>query len=134
MAKKLAVIAGIVFVLVGVVGFLNNPLASSANPDALFQTDALHNIVHLLFGIALLIASRTASAARNALIVSGVLYLLLAVVGFVQFGSAGEGKLLGLVQANGADNWLHLVLGLVLLGAGFASKANAAMTMDTRTM
>ena len=134
MAKKLAVIAGIVFVLVGVVGFVNNPLASSANPDALFVTDALHNIVHLLFGVALLIASRTESGARKTLIVSGVLYLLLAVVGFVQFGTSGEGKLLGLVTANGADNWLHLVLGLVLGGAGLAAKGNDDLVMDRPTM
>jgi hypothetical protein len=134
MAKKLAVIAGVVFVLVGIVGFVNNPLASSANPDALFLTDELHNIVHLLFGVALLIASRSESGARKTLIVSGVLYLLLAVVGFVQFDNSGEGKLLGLVTANGADNWLHLILGLVLGGAGLASKANDEMLMDRTTM
>lgn len=133
MAKKFAVIAGIIFVIVGILGFIPNPIVSSAE-NALFKTDVLHNIVHLLFGVILLAASRTWSSARKALIGSGVVYLLLAIVGFMQFGNSDEGMLLGLVNANGADNWLHLVLGLGLLGAGVISKTEDIVPPTAQTL
>jgi hypothetical protein len=46
----------------------------------------------------------------------GIIYLLLAIVGFIQLGSSGaeEGMLLGIASFNAADNYLHLVLGLDL--------------------
>ncbi|MDQ3014972.1 MAG: DUF4383 domain-containing protein [bacterium] len=123
MAKKLALVSAIAFILFGVLGFIPNPLISSATETTLFETDALHNVVHLLFGIALLIASsRTNDTARKTLIGSGILYLVLTLAGFIQVGVSGEGMLLGLVHFNAADNWLHLVLTIGLITAGVVSK------------
>ncbi|MDB5245195.1 MAG: TonB-dependent siderophore receptor [Parcubacteria group bacterium] len=121
MAKKLAVLFGIVFVLVGVLGFIPNPLVGSAG---LFQTDVLHNIVHLLIGVVLLIVAMSAPEKSSLwLKVFGVIYLLLAVLGFILI--PGGGPLLGLVQMNTADHWLHVVLGVVLLIGGVVSNKPA---------
>ena len=121
MAKTLAIVFGVIFVLVGLLGFIPNPLVG---PDALFVTDAWHNLVHLLFGVILLVVAYTA-AEKSALWLKilGVVYLILAVLGFVMISEGGE--LLGLVAMNHADHWLHVVLGVVLLAAGLMGKKPA---------
>jgi hypothetical protein len=128
MAKKLAMILGVVFLLVGVLGFIPNPIVGSK--DAMFLTNGLHNFVHILSGIVLIIAAKSGDAARMALIVVGVVYLLVTILGFV----AGEGtKILNLIPVNAADNYLHLLLTIVLLGAGFMSKPASTMPASTTT-
>jgi hypothetical protein len=47
-----------------------------------------------------------------------VVYLLVAVLGFLVVDETGKGMILNLVAINKADNLLHLVLGVVLIGAG----------------
>ncbi len=120
MAKTLAIIFGIIFVLVGLLGFVNNPLVGSG---AFFAADAAHNLVHLVIGLILLAVAFWAAAKSSLwLKIIGVVYLALAIIGFLSSG----GSLLGLVEANGADNWLHLVLGIVLLLAGIYAKGESA--------
>ncbi len=122
MAKTLATVFGIIFVLVGLLGFVPNPLVG---PGALFEADAWHNLVHLLFGVILLVVAYTMAAKAGMwLKVLGVVYLILAVLGF--FTVAENGELLGFVAVNSADHWLHLVLGIVLLVAAFWGKKGAA--------
>lgn len=126
MAKKLAILFGAVFVLVGVLGFIPNPIVGAAG---LFQTDALHNIVHLLIGVILLIVAVSAPA-KSALWLKifGVVYLLLVVLGFLLIPEGG--MLLGLVTMNTADHFLHLVLGIVLLAAAWwANSSSSSMPM-----
>lgn len=127
MAKKLAVVFGIIFVLVGILGFIPNPLVGATG---LFETDTLHNLVHLLIGVILLIVAMSAPAASALwLKIFGVVYLLLAVLGFLLI--PGGGVLLGLVITNTADHLLHLVLGVVLLAAGFMSSSSPSVPMST---
>lgn len=133
MAKKLAVVFGIIFVIVGILGFIPNSIVSNS-PDALFRVDVLHNIVHLLVGIVLLIAAKSQSASMMWLKVWGIVYLVLFIDGLVQVHMTGD-KLLGIVTANPADSYLHLVLGIVLLAAGFMAKGSSSpMMMDKTTM
>jgi Domain of unknown function (DUF4383) len=128
MAKTLAMVFGVVFVLVGLLGFVGNPIVGTTG---LFETDGLHNIVHLLVGIILIVVAATAAQMSSmTLKIVGVVYLLLAVVGFV---TEGGGPLLGLVTANVADTYLHLVLGAVILIAGFAS-TDKTMAMGGASM
>ena len=110
MAKTLAMVFGVVFVLVGLLGFVPNPLVGV---DGIFETDLLHNLVHLLFGVILVVVAMK-SAAQSALwlTILGAVYLVLAALGFVMTGE--DEMLLGLVHANVADHWLHVVLGVVL--------------------
>lgn len=112
---------GVVFLLVGVLGFIPGitPGApgdfagdeSEAELLGIFQTSVLHNLVHLLFGIAGLALARTWDGARTFLIGGGVVYILLWILGLV--GGADW------IPANDADHWLHFVLGVVMIGAGF---------------
>ena len=125
MAKKLAMVFGIVFVLVGLLGFISNPIVGSMG---FFLTDTIHNIVHLLVGVLLLIgAGMGARSSALWLKIFGVVYLVLFIDGLVQ------PSLLGFIAANTADTYLHLVLGIVLLIAGMSSKGNGMM-MDKATM
>jgi Domain of unknown function (DUF4383) len=123
MAKQLSYLFGIIFVLVGILGFVANPIVGSTG---LFETDTLHNIVHLLIGIVLIVvAAWCAASASLWLKIMGVLYIVLAVVGFLMVPDGG--MLLGLVLTNMADHVLHIVLGVVLVVAGYATADKPAM-------
>lgn len=126
MAKTLAIVFGAIFVLVGILGFVNNPLVG---PSGIFMTNGLHNLVHLLFGIILLVASRGGQASSASwLKILGVVYLVLAVVGFLL--APNGPSLLGLVSINMADHWLHVVLGVVLLIAGMRGNSAAGQSVS----
>lgn len=134
MAKTLAIVFGIVFVLVGILGFMGSPIAG---PMGIFQTNTLHDLVHLLFGIILLAVAFMAPAkSASWLKILGVVYLLLAVLGLLMI--PGGGMLLGLVLMNSADHWLHLVLGIVLILAGMmggkGSSSSGSMPMSSPSM
>jgi len=120
MAKKLAVVFGIIFVIVGILGFIQNPLIG---PTGIFVTDAVHNIFHLLVGVVLLVVStRGEDASGAALKLFGVVYLLLFVNGLIT-----PDRLLGFITQNGNDTWLHLVLGVVLVIAGYMKSERTMM-------
>lgn len=114
MAKKWAMIFGIVFVVIGLLGFIANPIVGRSG---FFETNALHDLVHIISGIVMLVvAAKSDKAASTVLIVFGFVYLLVTLLGFF-LGS----NVLGLT-INPADNWLHLVLAIAFLGVGYASK------------
>ncbi len=87
--------------------------ASGAKLLGLFQVSILHNLFHLLFGVVGVVLARTAEGAATFLTGGGIVYLALWVLGAV--GVAGW------LPANTADNWLHFLLGIGLLGLGFAA-------------
>jgi hypothetical protein len=116
MAKTLAIIFGVVFVLVALLGFMDSGIAGE---NGIFQTNMLHDLVHLLFGVILLVVAFTNEARSAAwLRILGIVYLVLAVLGFLLIGEGGE--LFGLVLMNSADHWLHVILGVVLILASMA--------------
>ncbi len=120
-----ALVFGVAFLAVGILGFvpgITSPYdqlrfaghESQAKLLGLFQVSILHNIVHLLFGVIGIIASKTVRDSRNFLIGGGVIYLLLTLYGLViDHNSAAN-----FVPVNGADNLLHLVLAVGMIGAG----------------
>jgi formate-dependent nitrite reductase membrane component NrfD len=89
---------------------------SDARLFGLFQVSILHNIVHLLFGIAGLAVARTASQARTYLVFGGVIYLVLFVYGLI----VGQESAANFVPVNTADDFLHLILGIGMIGLGLA--------------
>jgi hypothetical protein len=123
-----AMLVGVVFVLVGILGFvpgITNHYSdlsfaghgSGAKLLGIFQVSILHNIVHLLFGVAGIAAGRsTASSARGYLVGGGVIYIVLWIYGLV----IDAGSKANFVPVNNADNWLHLLLGLGMIGLGLA--------------
>ncbi len=80
----------------------------------LFQVSVLHNIVHLLFGVAGLALSRQARTATSYLIGGGVIYLVLWIYGLVIDKQSSA----NFVPLNAADNWLHLGLGIGMIALG----------------
>jgi 4-hydroxybenzoate polyprenyltransferase len=118
-----------VFILVGILGFIPGittdydqlELAgheSHAKLLGIFEVSVLHNAVHLLFGLAGLALARTSSGARSYLIGGGAVYLLLFIYGLLIDVQPGQES--DFVPFNVADNWLHLVLGLGMIGLGVA--------------
>ncbi|MEN9523971.1 MAG: hypothetical protein RL536_40 [Candidatus Parcubacteria bacterium] len=117
MANKSALVFGIIFLVVGVLGFFSNPLLG------VFDVDTLHSVIHVVFGLILVVVgTKSSSAAATTLVWVGVIYLLLAVVGFLQ----GD-TVLGIIPVNSADNWLHLVLGAVILLLGWSGKKEVSV-------
>jgi hypothetical protein len=116
MAKKLLSVFGVILLLVGIIGFFNDPVFG------VFEVDTMHNIVHLLTGIlALIFAAQGEGPARTFSKVFGIIYLIVTVVGFVQ----GD-TVLGIISVNGADNYLHILLTIVFLAIGFAGSSSSA--------
>ncbi len=120
MAKTLAKVWGVVFLLVGVLGFFPNPIVGDSG---FFHANLAHNVVHVLFGLVLLFASGTDMKAAKWLKIIGVVYLVVAVLGFLMTPAMGQGNLLGIVEVNGADNWLHVALGVLLFLSGMGKRA-----------
>jgi hypothetical protein len=118
--QRVAQIFGVVFILLALVGFFYTGTSMETTTLlGLFPVNLLHNIVHLVFGIWGLMAARTFASAKTYAQIGGVVYLLLAVLGFV----APDG--FGLVPLGGNDIWLHALLGIVLAGVGFTARETA---------
>jgi hypothetical protein len=125
--RTAATVVGVVFLAVGVLGFVpgittnyDSLMFAGHNSESLllgiFQVSILHNIVHLLFGIAGLAMARTPGGARAYLIGGGIIYLVLWIYGLV----VNEESQANFVPLNNADDWLHLVLAIGMVGLGVA--------------
>ena len=91
----------------------------------IFHVNAAHNAVHLLTGIVALLAGMAGvGASKTFFKIFGVVYGLVAVLGFV----VGEGMLLGLISNNTADTWLHVGIAVVSLIIGFAPSGEPTTT------
>jgi hypothetical protein len=123
--QSVALLVGIVFLAVGILGFIPGITSNyddlqfaGHNSDAqllgIFDTSILHNIVHLLFGVAGITLAKTWDGARTFLIGGGVIYLVLFVYGAIWHGEAGSNW----IPVNWADNVLHLALGAGMIVAG----------------
>lgn len=111
---------GVIFLIVGVLGYVPNPLVG---PTSIFVTNSMHNLVHIISGIFLLIGVYTALTPGLALKILGVVYAIVAVLGFVMM-HGGDGVMFGIAM-NRMDHWLHVVLAIVILFAGFGLPAVA---------
>jgi hypothetical protein len=123
--RLLAIVLGAVYLLVGLAGFVVTSGVGFAATEGenllLFEVNPLHNVVHLGIGAALLLASRSVSAAKAVNVTVGAVYLLVGVVGLFLVGTAAN-----IIALNGADNVLHLGSAILLLGVGLAADKQAA--------
>ena len=118
MLKKIGLAFGVIFVLVGLAGYV-----PALTPDGkllgIFAVNGAHNLVHILTGaIALVIALASPANLSMFFKVFGVVYGLVAVLGFF----AGEQPLLGVIAHNMADTWLHVAIAAASLWLGFGMK------------
>ena len=121
--KTAAILIGIVFIAVGLLGFVSNPIIGESE-SAIFHADSVHNMVHIISGALFLIVGLFAPGSASILLkVFGLVYLLLGVLGLINIGTEGMCTLLGFLHVNGADNLLHIALGVVIFLAGFARRA-----------
>ena len=110
-AKECAIVGGIVLVLFGLLGFFNNPVIG------LFATNLMHNLYYIVGGIVLLAGAYSSLGSSMALKIVGIVYAIVAILGF--FLVNADGMLLGLFAMNTADQWLHVVVAILILAAGF---------------
>ena len=116
MLRTAARVFGVVFILVGILGFLPG-VTDGHMLLGVFHVNAAHNLVHLLTGaVALVAASSGVAASRTYFRIFGLVYGLIAILGF--FG--GDKPVLGFISNNLADTWLHFTIALTSLVLGFA--------------
>ena len=126
MAKTIAKILGLVFILVGLIGFVKHDFMGT-------HLNGTHNVVHLVSGaLALYFGfAGTLSAARLFCIVFGIVYALLGLCGFL-LGSGSERMLAidDLLMLGTMDHVVHILLGVVFLIGGFLTKADLNRAVD----
>lgn len=124
---------GILLLLAGILGFVPGVTTQYGElmflgPDShamflgVFQVSMLLNIVQLAIGATGWAMSRTEHGARNFLIGAGALYVVLAIFGFI----VGVDSAANFLSLNMMDNWTHLVLGVVMAGAGWLLSRSGA--------
>jgi hypothetical protein len=124
--RNFAVLYGIVFLAIGILGFVPGITTPHDHPDVavrtglglvlgLFAVNVLHNIVHIVFGLWGL-AARSFDAARLYAKAVAIIYALLTVMGFIP----GLNTTFGLIPLYGHDVWLHAVLAAVAAYFGWA--------------
>jgi uncharacterized protein DUF4383 len=123
-AQVFALVIGATLTLAGMLGFFYD--ASFASGDELerhavlgiLDVNGWHNLVHIASGgIGLLVAGSYGGSRAYALGL-GAIYLLVALLGFL----AGDGEeIVSLIPVNTEDNFLHLLIGIAGVGAGFAT-------------
>jgi hypothetical protein len=137
--RYFALIAGVVYLLVGLLGFIPaaNPVpgGTGAHPDlaitsfyghqlGLFPVNILHNIVHAAIGLAGILAYRSFGNARAFARGLAIFYLLLAVLG-LPFMPGIIKTTFGLIPIYGADTILHAGTALVAAYFGFMYRPEA---------
>ena len=109
---------GAVYLLVGIVGFFVTGFDHFADNDqhesllGLFMINPLHNVAHILVGVAGLVLARTLAGARTYGWLLAVLYAALFVYGLIAVGSDWD-----FLNINAGDNVLHAataIVGLVI--------------------
>src|SRR5262245_32340923 len=127
MLNRIAVAFGVVFVLVGFLGFVP-AVTRDDHLLGIFHVNAAHIIVHLLTGAFAIVCGLTSGHASQVFFrVFGVIYGLVAILGFVM----GDRPIFGFISNNVADAWLHTVIAAISLFLGFGfHEAPAALPKE----
>lgn len=135
MAKTVATIVGVVFILVGLVGFFAHGLLGA-------HLSTAHNLVHLISGAAALYfgTKGSLSAARTFCLIFGAVYGLLGLVGFIAgkpgtpgiSGMEGMGQdsrlfqvIPGILELGTMDHIIHILIGLLFLAGAFLTRTES---------
>jgi hypothetical protein len=130
-ARLYCTLVGTVIVIAGIIGFFYSSGFDTGAAGVAKDTDEVfgilavngwHNVVHILLGVLALAVAGSPSGARAYCLGIGLVYVLLALWGFIDDDNVS----LGLIPLNDEDNVLHLILGLTGLAAGAATPKIAA--------
>lgn len=128
-AQLYALLFGAVLLLVGIAGFFVDSsfdAGAGVEGDELiaFEVNGVHNLVHIASGLLGLALAGTLAGARTFALGFGVVYLAVAIIGFVD----GD-DVLNLIPVNTADNWLHVAIAVTGIAAGLSpASSDAART------
>ncbi len=127
--RYFSLVLGIIFLLIGIAGFVPG-LLQTPEPAAdvevtqsfgrlmgLFPVNALHNLVHIIFGIWGIAAYRSYTGARGYSKAVAIIYAVLAVMGIIP----GLNTTFGLIPLYGHDIWLHAVIAIAAAYFGFVA-------------
>jgi hypothetical protein len=137
LARTVAAVFGVVYVLVGVLGFIpafvtggapSGMESASGSLLGIFPVNAIHNVVHLVIGAALLYGATGRDAAVGVLKVIGAAYVLFGVLGII----SPDG--FGILPLGGADILLHFATGAVFLIAAFMDRDDRRDARETRAV
>lgn len=115
--KTYAMVIGAVLVLLGLVGFVSNPVLG------IFGVNTAQNLLHLVGGALILWLAMKGSAKKTNMWV-GIIAL---VVGVLWFAEGLDGGLLNKIFGiNAAISYLHIAVGIVSLAVTYGIKGEAA--------
>jgi len=116
-----SVVLGALLILIGVLGFVNNPLIGAPANNPVAVTGTIHDMVHLATGaIALYIAFGLRGRGQAmALIGLGVVYLVFVVLTIL------SPNLFGILNypVNGVDHLIHAAIGVVSIAIGYLGRS-----------
>ena len=121
--QRVVQIVGIILIIVGVAGMIPGVGTMDMEPVLLFgmvPVNVVENAIHIGLGAWGVMAARSYAGAKNYATINGVLYLLLAALGFVD--SSG----FGLMPLGGNALIVHALLGVILLAVAFTGRPTTA--------
>ena len=137
LVRRFAMVLGVAFLLIGVLGFVPPLLTHPAGADhaghtlrvnafegyllGLFHVNVLHSLVHVLFGVMGIVMSRSFDGARSYARIVAVAYGLLTVMGLVP----ALNTVFGFIPIHGHDVWLHALIAAAAAYFGFAAPRDA---------
>ena len=143
-ARNFAMILGVVFIVVGILGFIPGINAAhnmQGNPPPplivdtssgyllkLFHVNVLHNLVHILFGVLGIAMARMGQAVNYCRFVA-IAYGLLAILGMIP--TFNLQYTFGLIPIEGHDIWLHALIALAAAAFGWMVKESATRDLNT---
>jgi hypothetical protein len=123
MLKEMAIKFGWGMLVLGVLGFIPG-ITTDEYLFGIFHVNVLHNLLHIVTGLAALyLANKGEESAQTFFKVFGVVYAVLALIGFL----IGDNLILGLITNNQADTWLNVVIAVVSLYLGFGPRKESSM-------
>lgn len=136
MAKALAPVFGVVLIVLGVIGFLitgfDDGFTAVTGHELLgMGLNAFHNLAYILAGVFLIVMAVAAppAATEGAMMGLGLFLVVLFVIGV---SAADNLTIIGMTGADDTGNFLHLVVGVVLLVLGLMSSAQTSSQMKRR--
>jgi hypothetical protein len=122
MVKSAAILFGLVFLAVGILGFVPS-ITKDEMLLGIFHVNLAHNIVHLASGAVFLLCGMAgAGPSRTFFRIFGIVYAAVAALGFYY----GDQPILGIISNNTPVIWLHVALAVVMLIIGFGVSGDTA--------